>query len=101
MYNNHCYGFIEPEQETWEDARNYCRKLDGDFDLVVVNDDTENQFLQNKIQSIDAEFWFGLKEDGIKDNYVWVDNSVLEYGKELKSEPWSWGEPNSVSTIHS
>ena len=85
---------------TWTEARADCRDIRTGYDLVVIEDSEENQFLNNQIQSRydDEDFWIGLKENGTARQYEWVDTSPLGFGNTLKGDPWSDKEPNSVLT---
>ena len=97
LHNDRCYGF--PKQKgTWSEARAHCNKIDIGYDLVVIDDAKENQFLQKQIEIrfSGEEFWIGLKENGTQDTYIWVDTTSLVFGNITGVEPWSKGEPNIV-----
>ena len=85
---------------TWTEARAQCRDIKAGYDLVVIENSDENQFLKNQIQSRynDEDFWIGLKENGTATQYEWVDTSPLGFGNTLRSDPWSDNEPNTVLT---
>ena len=88
-YGNKCYWF-ETDKKAWTEARMHCNNVFDGFDLVVINDSQENQFLQNYIKThfANQEFSIGLKENGNVKEYSWVDESLLEFGKELERYPW-------------
>ena len=88
-YDNKCYWF-ETDKKAWTEARMYCRNVFDGFHLVVINDSQENQFLQHYIKThfANQEFSIGLKENGNVKEYSWVDESLLEFGKELERYPW-------------
>ena len=78
----------------WEEAKAKCQEIG--YDLVVINDKAENDFLKNHAISWNSKFWVGLvKSEG---SYTWVDGSELTYGKEWKVEPWRANKPSPVYT---
>ena len=83
---------------SWTEARTYCRDIKDGYDLVVIENSEENEFLKSKIQSRynDDDFWIGLKENGTVEQYGWVHIFPLEFGNTLRSDPWSENEPNTV-----
>ena len=101
-YNEGCYGFITKDK-TWSEAQSYCNEIDtGFYSLVTINDQNENDFLTKHIKENYPEvrpFWIGLKEDGTKGQYVWTDNSNLDFGEPLGEGPWMPGQPNAVITL--
>ena len=82
----------------WAEARAHCNSISSGYDLVVIQNEEENDFLQNQITSRfnTQGFWIGLKENGTTKQYAWVDGSSFEYGSELGQKPWMENEPNSV-----
>ena len=92
-----CYG-SPVEKRTWREARGYCRKIADNYDLVSIESENENKFVTEQIviPSKDDGFWIGLKEDGEKKNYVWVDSSPFKFGSDFDEEIWVKTEPNSV-----
>ena len=112
-YNEHCYGFGE-KKSTWSDARDGCKSQWEGYDLVVINDEKENSFLKNKIESklTNINYWIGLKGKGSmdlsglshivrrdaapnnvrdsKDKFRWID------GSDLSTTDWKKGEPKDV-----
>ena len=97
LHNNSCYGFMA-QAKSWTEAKAHCINISNGSNLVVIQDQQENEFLQNYIQSNfnNQEFWIGLRENGITKQYVWVDGSPFEFGNELGKGPWMGNEPNTV-----
>ncbi|MFN3200917.1 MAG: lectin-like protein [Bradymonadia bacterium] len=73
------------EQRSYEDGRAFCQQYGGD--LVIINDDTENEFLRT---SIDRTYRIGLTDALIEGNFLWVDGSSVTYDR------WRGGEPNDA-----
>ena len=69
------------EVYSWYDAKDQCEKDGEGFDLVVINDSKENQFIKEKIENefYQNEFWIGLIENDNDDDFEWVDDSELSY----------------------
>ena len=67
-------------------------KNDGElYDLVVINDSSEDQFLKDNLAS--SEYWIGLKENCDRDGFMWVDDSDLSY------DNWDGAQPNDVNRL--
>ena len=69
LYKTNCYGFIKAKIEnhgktTRQRARAVCKEMRPNYDLVVIEDDTEYEFLTTQIitkfQS-NLSFWIGMK----------------------------------------
>ena len=77
---------------SWYDARTRCKEDGENYDLVVIDDDKENDFLKIKIRSlaIGNDYWIGMKESHDGDDFVWVDGSVVSFND------WRNGQPNDV-----
>ena len=86
---------------SWTKAKAHCANISSGTDLVVINDEVENKFLQNHIASQfnNFDFWIGLKENGNTKQYAWVDGTSFEYGRELGDKPWMENEPNTVNLL--
>ena len=96
LYNGHCYRFFE-ETLSWSASRDHCKEEGEEYDLVVVNDSDENQFLKDNIKDShnESQYWIGLKENCDRNGFIWVDESDLSYDK------WKNGQPNDVSIMKS
>ena len=92
MNNGHCYGFVD-QNLSWYAARDRCKQEGEGYDLVVIHDAEENQFLKDKINSQfkGNEYWMGMKENNKKDGFTWVDGSDVSFND------WKGGEPDSVN----
>ena len=96
FYNGHCYRFFD-ETFSWSASRDQCREEGEQYDLVVINDSGENQFLKDNIKNSHSEsqYWIGLKENCDRGGFIWVDESDLSYNN------WKNGQPNHVSIMKS
>jgi hypothetical protein len=109
--NGNCYRFFDNEwtskygKKSWDGAREHCRSIGKEFDLVVIDGKEKNEFIKTKINTFyqknnwNQRFWIGLKENETKGDYVWVGNTGLTFGKELKNDPWLDSEPNQVIKV--
>ena len=80
---------------SWEGARNVCKNIGLGYDLAVIGDVDENQFVAEQINgnedfSNENGFWIGLKKEQNTTTYEWVDGSDLKY------EKWDQNNPNKV-----
>ena len=91
LNDGHCYGFVD-QSLSWYNARDQCKQLGEEYDLVVVNNNAENQFLKDKIRNEfnGNQYWMGMKENDNDDGFVWIDGSDISY------TDWKSGEPNGV-----
>ncbi|XP_022112072.1 uncharacterized protein LOC110991164 [Acanthaster planci] len=81
-----CYKFVR-QLETWYDARAVC-KQDADGDLVIIETQEENLYIQDRVQ--DGDWWIV----SVEGDWRWVDCST--------PSPWTlsnWGEgqPNNLN----
>ena len=83
------------KKKTWPNARSECQKIDGGYDLAVINDASEADFLKEQLTT-QKYMWIGLKKNETSEDYVWVDSSLLQYGAELGKDPWQWQKPSKV-----
>ena len=100
-----CYG-SPTQMATWSAAKTYCCQIGTSYDLVVIEDENEYEFIKEKIQSYfnGQEFWIGLKETEARDTFEWVDGSSLSYGSTFYTYPWEIyssfdKEPNNVINL--
>ena len=67
--------------------------------MAVIDDMAENEYLKsNLINAKDKHrYWIGLKENGTKGHFSWINGITFEYGKEFNSDPWGENQPDQVS----
>ena len=74
-YMDSCVLFVR-NKKSWQDARNYCRKLGGD--LVTIKDANKQQFIL-KYLTVDHwdtdNIWIGLTDQSREGDWRWVDGS--------------------------
>ncbi|XP_038048814.1 uncharacterized protein LOC119722655 [Patiria miniata] len=85
-----CYKFVE-RFETWYDARAVC-KQDADGDLVIIETQEENLYIQDRTQG--GDWWIGFYDVSVEGDWRWVDCST--------PSPWTasnWGadQPNNLN----
>ena len=91
LNDGHCYGFVD-QSLSWYNARDQCKQIGDDYDLVTIQNDEENQFLKDKIRTDfnGNEYWTGAKENSNDNGFKWVDGSDVTY------TDWTGGDPNEV-----
>lgn len=88
VYNNGSYYQIYNNCTTWQEAKTYCRSLDGH--LAVIDDEAENSFLYEYIISQNIKnAYFGYSDADVENEWSWLDGYSSDY------ENWHSGEPNS------
>ncbi|MFZ5890757.1 MAG: lectin-like protein [Myxococcota bacterium] len=80
-----CYFLEKSTEEKWTDARTKCRARGTSWDLATVNDSTENNFIQARVQD---DTWMGLNATAVSGVYVWSDLNVSTYRN------WHSGQPD-------
>ncbi|XP_072044711.1 uncharacterized protein [Amphiura filiformis] len=95
-YNGKCYYIQAPSVPSWDDARTACQGMGGD--LVVINNQAENNFLQNLIPNTGRlGYWIGLTDAATEGTFVWVDSTVARTGGvDSLYTNWQEGEPNQA-----
>ena len=99
-YNGKYYKF-PTNTRIWDGARKYCKNIGTGYDLVVIENSEENQFLKTQLQACfeEDDFWIGLKGTGVNGKYAWVDNSTpgeLQFGDVWQMDPWMDTQPGNV-----
>ena len=71
------------------------QKMDESYNLVVIENEEEYQFLKKKFKSSNnhQQYWIGLIETEERNNFEWVDGSNLSYGSKFYEEPWEVHSP--------
>ncbi|XP_032850924.2 killer cell lectin-like receptor subfamily F member 1 [Tyto alba] len=71
LHYGRCYFYSET-RDTWENSRNYCSGKKSE--LLVIEDETEMDFL-NKLKNKDIGFvWTGLRFDEEEGRWVWLND---------------------------
>ena len=86
-YQGSCYS-ISDDTATWDNAQSSCNQLGKAYGLVIVHDESGQDFLNVMVQGNTREFRIGLKKSNTENSYKWIDGSSLIYGSELKVDPW-------------
>ncbi|CAH1774399.1 unnamed protein product [Owenia fusiformis] len=85
MDNSFCYSF-EEERVTWPMARLKCQNLAVGADLVTIMSETEQTFINSKLQAIS---WIGFNDRAVEGSWVWNDGINPIFTN------WGDGEPNN------
>ncbi|XP_053302284.1 C-type lectin domain family 6 member A isoform X1 [Pleuronectes platessa] len=91
--------FFSSVTSTWNESRTRCKSMRGD--LVVINSEEEQRFLQSrlkvKICKPEEEFWIGLTDSEKEGEWLWVDDRRLDQSLTF----WREGEPNNLKGTNS
>ncbi|KAM7390313.1 hypothetical protein PAMA_008472 [Pampus argenteus] len=88
-FRGHCYSFISSVVDNWAHATVECLKMGSS--LVSILDPHEGFFIQQNLELLQDEaksFWLGMYRTH-EGEWMWVDNSVVDYTN------WKAGAPNS------
>ena len=71
------------------------------YDLAVIDGLAENEHLKGYLTTAKDKkhHWIGLKENGTKNYFSWINDKSLEFGKQFNEDPWQPGMPDEVSLI--
>ena len=58
-YNGKCYKYLD-DRKTFVDAEYFCNLIDGN--LVAINSQDEQDFLQTYQITIELDYWIGLTD---------------------------------------
>ena len=97
LHNERCYGF-QSESLIRPKSKKNCKAIGDGYDLVVINNREENEFLKQQIESRfnGNEYWIGLRESVSMDSYIWRDGSDFSFGNSWKTDPWKSDKPSEV-----
>jgi hypothetical protein len=91
------YLFCDDELD-YDDSREACRALG--YDLVLVDDAMENEFLHRETSARDHEYRLGLDDRDAERTFVWVDGTVAwSEGRTLTYVNWLGGQPDDHVAI--
>ncbi|MEO0779205.1 MAG: lectin-like protein, partial [Bacteroidota bacterium] len=88
-YNDHKY-YASNGTARWDDAQAACAANGGH--LVVINDDAENTFIFNNLNTSSGSIWTGLNTLSSPNDFQWVNGDPVTYLN------WQAGEPNGSGT---
>ncbi|XP_037550261.1 macrophage mannose receptor 1 [Nematolebias whitei] len=96
-FRGHCYAFLSSMVDNWAQASVECLKMGAS--LVSIQDPVEEKFIQQTIELLQdsaKSFWIGLYKSH-DDEWMWIDNSIVDYTN------WKTGMPKSdlCVNIHS
>ena len=70
--------------------------------MAVIDEMAENEYLKSNLpkeKDKHPHYWIGLKENGTKGYFSWIDGITFEYGKEFGNDPWGEDQPHKVSSV--
>uniref|UniRef100_A0AAZ1WXN7 Mannose receptor, C type 1b n=1 Tax=Oreochromis aureus TaxID=47969 RepID=A0AAZ1WXN7_OREAU len=92
-FRGYCYIFIT-EQKRWQEASTSCVAHGGM--LASIEDSSEQEFLESNLRTFQdsyTSFWIGLFKNHFKEEWLWVDRSVISYTN------WAEGQPVNGSRL--
>ncbi|XP_047205018.1 macrophage mannose receptor 1 [Girardinichthys multiradiatus] len=93
-FRGHCYSFLSSVVHNWAHASVECLKMGAS--LASIQDPVEGAFIHKNLELLQDEaksFWIGLYKSH-DDEWLWIDNSVIDYAN------WKTGMPNSDSCVN-
>uniref|UniRef100_A0A4W6CGU1 Mannose receptor C-type 1 n=1 Tax=Lates calcarifer TaxID=8187 RepID=A0A4W6CGU1_LATCA len=91
-FRGHCYSFLSSVVDNWAHASVECLKMGAS--LVSIQDPQEGLFIQQNLELLQdgaKTFWIGLFL--VSGEWMWIDNSVVDYTN------WKTGMPKSESCV--
>ena len=69
--------------------------------MAVIDDMAENEYLKSNLPKAKGRLrhWIGLKENGTKGYFSWINGITFEYGNEFSKDPWGEDQPHKVSSV--
>ncbi|XP_065682569.1 uncharacterized protein LOC100212148 isoform X3 [Hydra vulgaris] len=93
-YGKHCY-LIRSLKEffgyTWLESFSSCQSKGGN--LVSINNEEENRFIQNSLIKDNSDYWIGLSKLWNYRRFVWSDNTYVQFFN------WIGGEPDTTDDV--
>ncbi|XP_077968867.1 alpha-N-acetylgalactosamine-specific lectin-like [Styela clava] len=77
------------DKKSYDDGESFCKNNDGEMAMIKTSE--IQTFIQNQVSAISGipyGFYIGLNEVGTVNNFIWNDNSELNYTN------WYLGEPS-------
>uniref|UniRef100_A0A669B8V2 Mannose receptor, C type 1b n=1 Tax=Oreochromis niloticus TaxID=8128 RepID=A0A669B8V2_ORENI len=90
-FRGYCYIFIT-EQKYWQEASTSCVAHGGM--LPSIEDSSEQKFLEINLRTFQdsyTSFWIGLFKKQYKEEWLWLDRTVMGYTN------WAEGQPDNMS----
>ncbi|XP_061163166.1 macrophage mannose receptor 1-like [Saccostrea echinata] len=90
--NNKCYKIVQYSTLSFNEAKQACSKLGKDFFLVSIHSAIENAFIALQLDTTKStNLWIGLSDETFESQFIWLDNSRVDFTN------WDEGEPNSYT----
>ena len=88
-YDGQCWLFPPADEKApFQAAQDKCQEGNPKGNLVSIHSERDNNIIKYVTEH---DVWIGLKINS-KDNYEWLDGSLVDY------QAWKDGEPNNVET---
>jgi hypothetical protein len=68
--------YVCPGLKTWDEARAACR-TDPRFDLIRIDDEPEQTFLETSITSLTNDTWINATDTTAADSWAWMDDGTV------------------------
>ncbi|XP_033624617.1 macrophage mannose receptor 1-like [Asterias rubens] len=91
MHGDSCI-ILKMDSKSFFEAQKDCQSYDQDTDLVVMTDDSLNDFIKKQIKNTGVDFYIGLHDLSTESKFTWVNGEEL---KPQNSPNWLPGEPNN------
>ncbi|XP_041040880.1 macrophage mannose receptor 1 [Carcharodon carcharias] len=95
-FHGHCYLFETATTKNWAAASLHCIRLGAS--LASIESTAENAFLFHTTEMLadkTAAFWIGMYKN-VEDEWLWIDNTVVDFVNWNKGEPSSQKNENCV-----
>lgn len=89
-FGDSCYkvgGRSFGEKKSWSGASDQCEDMGSQ--LISVHSAREQDFLNTLMVDVRSRMWIGLSRASSRDDFIWKDNTPLDYSN------WNEGEPNN------
>ncbi|XP_048752140.2 macrophage mannose receptor 1-like isoform X2 [Ostrea edulis] len=90
--SNKCYKVVQGSALSFNEAKQECSKLGKEYFLASIHSDMENAFIALQLDTTKSyNVWIGLSDESFESQFIWLDNSPVDFTN------WNNGEPNSYS----